>query len=329
MRKFCVFIFIATLSAFAFAGAAQEKKVELKCGSVDAVGSIGEQTVNYMGKLLGERSGGTLVLKSYPANQLGQPPDMIEQCSLGALDIVWADITNYGPIVKDYSIFGMGYVFRDQAHLGKFLESADYKRMTDELLSAKGLLTVSSGTNRPARDTFSKIPIRKPEDFVGLKFRVPSLEMYLKTFEGIGTNPVRIAYGETYMALSQGLADAVENPLDAGYGMKFHQVAKYLVPTGHIRTVTTFVINNAKYKSLSEKQRQLIMEVAREGDKFYMDLWKKEESKIKEAIVKDGGEILPPFDVTPLQMKLVKAVKEAEAKGAWSAGLFDRIQAIK
>jgi tripartite ATP-independent transporter DctP family solute receptor len=336
MKRFISLMVVFLCSVSLFASGAKEGrpsapavKVDLTCGSVDAVGTVGDRTVNYMADFLKEKSGGNIMLKSFPANQLGQPPDMIEQSSVGALDIVWADISNYGPIVKDYNIFGMGYVFRDQDHVRKFLESPDYKRMTDELKSAKGLLTISSGTHRPPRDVFSKKPIRSAEDFVGMKFRVPGLEMYLKTFEGIGTNPVRIAYAESYMALSQGLADGIENPLDAGYGMKFHQVAKYFVPTGHIRTVTTFVMNEKKFNSLPADYQKLIRDAAKAGDEFYMKLIKEETEKLLKAMESEGAVILPPIDVVPLQRKLASAAKELEEKGSWTKGLWERIQTIK
>lgn len=305
------------------------EKIELSCGSVDAIGTPGERTVNYMADLLKEKTNGNITIKSFPANQLGNPPDMIEQCSVGALDIVWADISNYGPIVKDYNIFGMGYTFRDQDHLRKFLESPDYEKMTEALRTTKGLLTISSGAHRVPRDVFSKKPIKIAEDFVGMKFRVPGLEMYLKTFEGIGTNPVRIAYGEAYMALSQGLVDGIENPLPAGYGMKFHQVAKYIVPTGHIRTVATFAMNENKFNSLSEEYQQIIRDVAKAGDEYYVNLMQTELDEIHTKLEEEGAVILPAIDVAPLQQKLIPVAQEMEEKGTWSKGLWERIQEIE
>lgn len=304
-------------------------QIELTCGSVDAVGTIGDRTVGHMAGFMKEKSGGNLRLKTFPANQLGQPPDMIEQVSLGALDIVWADISNYGPIHKDYNIFGMGYAFRDQAHLKSFLESAEYKRMTEELRRAKGIVTLASGAHRPARDVFAKKPIKNANDFVGMKFRVPGLETYLKTFEALGTRPVRIAYAESYMAMSQGLADGIENPLDAGYGMKFHQVAKYIVPTGHIRTVTTFVMNEKKFNALPPEYQKIVREAALAGDAFYVSALKAEMDQIRDKLKTEGAVLMPTIDVAPLQKKILPVARELEDKGTWSKGLWDRIQAIR
>ncbi len=330
MKRIVVTVIVFTLAVSVFAAGAREDdlKVELTAGSINAVGTAGARTVDYIAEYLLDRSGGNIVLNHFPAGQLGQPPDMIDQCSIGALDIVWVDVSNYGPIDKDYNIFGMGYVFRDQDHLAGFLESDDYQRMAERLRAQKGIVTISSGAQRPARHVFSKKPIRSAEDFEGMNFRVPGLEMYLKTFEGIGANPMRIDYGESYMALSQGLVDGIENPIDAGYGMKFHQVAPYFVPTGHIRTVNTFVMNEDSFNSLPAEYQELIREAARAGDEFYMNLVDEERDELLQAMEQEGAVILPPIDVVPLQRRLASVAQELEAQGAWTEGLWESIQAI-
>ncbi|TVQ39491.1 MAG: TRAP transporter substrate-binding protein [Spirochaetaceae bacterium] len=331
MKKIMMTIIVFALAVTVFAAGVREDdpRVELTAGSINAVGTAGARTVDYIAEYLSERSGGNIVLKHFPAGQLGQPPDMIDQCSIGALDVVWVDISNYGPIDKDYNIFGMGYVFRDQDHLARFLESPDYERMAEQLRVQKGVLTISSGAQRPARHVFSKKPIRSAEDFAGMNFRVPGLEMYLRTFEGIGANPMRIDYGESYMALSQGLVDGIENPLDAGYGMKFHQVAPYFVPTGHIRTVNTFVMNEDRFNSLPADYQELIREAARAGDEFYMQLVEQEKEELLRAMEQEGATILPAIDVVPLQRRLASVARDLEAQGAWTEGLWERIQAVE
>ena len=323
-----VIVFALAVSVFATGVREDDPKVELTAGSINAVGTAGARTVDYIAEYLLDRSGGNIVLNHFPAGQLGQPPDMIDQCSIGALDIVWVDVSNYGPIDKDYNIFGMGYVFRDQDHVAGFLESDDYQRMAERLRVQKGIVTISSGAQRPARHVFSTKPIRSAEDFVGMNFRVPGLEMYLKTFEGIGANPMRIDYGESYMALSQGLVDAIENPIDAGYGMKFHQVARYFVPTGHIRTVNTFVMNETRFNSLPAEYQELIREAAKAGDEFYMQLVEEEKDELLRSMEQEGAVILPPIDVVPLQRRLASVAQELEAQGAWTEGLWERIQEI-
>ena len=317
----------------AFAGGSQdvpEQTFEFSCGSVDAIGTFSERSVQVIADTLAELSDGKLKIKSFPANQLGNPPEMIDQCSMGALDMLFVNISNFGPILKDYNVFGMGYTFRSQEHMIKFLEeSDDYARIKQQLLDSKGIITLDSTFMVPPRDVFSKKEIRSPEDFKGMKFRVPGLEMYLKTFEAMGTEPVRIAYAEAYMALSQGLVEGIENPLTSGSGMKFHQVAKYIVPTGHIRSSIVFAMNNDKWLELTPENQELLMQAIQAGKDFYTNQMEDELAAVKKKMTDEGAVFLPPIDISGFQAKLAETARELEAGGSWTAGMWGRIQEIK
>jgi tripartite ATP-independent transporter DctP family solute receptor len=328
-----VVVLLLGIALSTFAGGSQdaaEQTFEFSCGSVDAIGTFSERSVQVIADTLAELSDGKLTIKSFPANQLGNPPEMIDQCSMGALDMLFVNISNFGPVLQDYNVFGMGYTFRSQEHMIKFLEkSDDYKRIKQELLDKKGIITLDSTFMVPPRDVFSKKEIRSPEDFKGMKFRVPGLEMYLKTFEAMGTQPVRIAYAEAYMALSQGLVEGIENPLTSGSGMKFHQVAKYIVPTGHIRSSIVFAMNHAKYQELTPKNQKLLMQAIQAGKEFYTNQMEDELAAVRKKMTDEGAVFLPPIDISGFQTKLAETAKELEAGGSWTAGMWGRIQEIK
>ena len=208
-------------------------------------------------------------------------------------------------------------------------DSEDYERIKQELLDKNGIITLESTFMVPPRDVFSKKEIKSPEDFIGMKFRVPGLEMYLKTFEAMGTQPVRIAYGEAYMALNQGLVEGIENPLTSGSGMKFHQVAKYIVPTGHIRSSIVFAMNNAKYEALTSKNKELLMQAIQAGKDFYTNSMEDELARVKQQMTDEGAVFLPAIDITGFQAKLAETARELEAGGSWTEGMWERIQEIK
>ena len=67
----------------------------------------------------------------------------------------------------------------------------------------------------------SKKHVGTPKDLQGIKMRVPEIEMYLKVWKALGTQPTQVAWGETYLALMQGVVDAMEGPFDTLFGMKF------------------------------------------------------------------------------------------------------------
>ena len=96
---------------------------------------------------------------------------------------------------------------------------------------------------------FSKKPVRKPEDFKGLKTRVHSVAIAQLT-AGLGGEPLTVAFAEVYTALERGTLEAGFTASFAGQSQKWYEVTKYLV--GPVTQVVQLplVINKTIWKKL-------------------------------------------------------------------------------
>ena len=74
----------------------------------------------------------------------------------------------------------------------------------------------------------------------------------------LGANPTPLAFGEVYIALQQGMLDAQENPWASYVGAKICEVQNYMTFTNHVPFIGTYVMNNAKYESMSDAQKQAL-----------------------------------------------------------------------
>jgi hypothetical protein len=88
--------------------------------------------------------------------------------------------------------------------------------------------------------------VNSPADLQGIKMRVPEIEMYLLVWKAMGTQPTQVAWGETYLALMQGLVDAMEGPFDTLLSMKFFEAAQNISMTHHLISASSVCINDAK-----------------------------------------------------------------------------------
>jgi TRAP-type C4-dicarboxylate transport system substrate-binding protein len=77
-------------------------------------------------------------------------------------------------------------------------------------------------------------PIAKPEDFAGIKIRVPAGQMIFDTFEAFGAQPVTTNANQIYDSLKTGKVDAQENPLAILEGFKLYELVKYVSMTNHM-----------------------------------------------------------------------------------------------
>jgi TRAP-type C4-dicarboxylate transport system substrate-binding protein len=108
---------------------------------------------------------------------------------------------------------------------------------------------------------FSKKPVRKLEDFKGLKTRVHSVAI-AQLLAGLGGDPLTIAFAEVYTGLERGTLDAGFTASFAGHAQKWYEVTKYLV--GPVTQVVQLplVINKNTWNKLPPDIQKILKEEA-------------------------------------------------------------------
>jgi len=80
----------------------------------------------------------------------------------------------------------------------------------------------------------------------------------VKAYQAIGANPTPLPFGELYTALQTGVVDANENGPLTLYGMKFHEVQKYLTLLPVVSNGGIFVMSGKVWDKLPEDQQLAI-----------------------------------------------------------------------
>ena len=110
----------------------------------------------------------------------------------------------------------------------------------------------------------SKKPIKKMEDFKGVKFRSPQ-GMTAEILTKLGASIVVLPGGEVYSALDKGVVDAADwATISMNQRMGFHDVAKYPTKVFHSMPVQEFTVNIAAWKSPARRHQGLLNSTARE-----------------------------------------------------------------
>jgi len=113
--------------------------------------------------------------------------------------------------------------------------------------------------------------IDKP-DLTGLKIRITPV--YREFFQAIGATVMQTAPGEVYTALERGVVDGYGWPINGIFDFNWQEKTKFRVDPGFYNAEVSLVMNLDKWKSLSQKQRDLLMRhvIAHEAAN---DSWKK------------------------------------------------------
>ena len=96
----------------------------------------------------------------------------------------------------------------------------------------------------------------------GQKIRTPEAETFLRTFRLLGANPVGVPFGETYLAIKNGVVDGMEGVPDIIFNQKFYEVGKYVAKTGHIMATLQILASEKTLQSLPPEHRKIVEEEA-------------------------------------------------------------------
>jgi len=181
--------------------------------------------------------------------------------------------------VPDMSIAHSPYIFRNWEE-ADLLFRTDWWLGLENQLAQKGVKVIASNWHYGTRQTLTTRKVERPQDFRGMKIRVPQSTLYVKTFEHLGASPTPMALTEVYTSLQQGVIDGLENPLSVIWGGRYHEAAKYLLIDNHMRAVILLACSNALWDSLSPEQQTLLTQTARDAGRYQNQLVEKTDAEL-------------------------------------------------
>lgn len=299
-----------------------------KLGHPGAITSPENIASQKFAELVEKKSDGKMVIKLFPASQIGDSIAMIENVSNGSLEITVNSTSWNSQFVRDYNVLTMPFLVRDTEHLKTFLKSSIYQNWKNELSKNYNIHVLTENWLRLPRVLLLKKPINKLADLNGVKLRMPELEVYFESWKAFGAGPIQIPWAECYFSLKQGVIEGMDSPLASVYGSKFYESAPYIIMTNHQVDPVNVLVNEKKLKSLPLKYRKILKEAAQEAGEYYSNTIISEFDKQKEAMIKEGAKFLE-IDTTEFIEKAQTIAAKFEAKGLWSKGLFRKISELK
>lgn len=229
----------------------------------------------------------SLDITVYPAAQLGNESELLEQLVAGEIDLAITGPSFLAMWHPPIGVFDAAYVSRDLEHMLKNQLSERMRPEWDELRKQYGVRMLDSWVYG-SRHITSNVPIRHPDDLKGFRLRMPGSRVWQASGESLGASPMPIAFSEVYLALQQGIADGQENPVPVIKAMGFHEVQECLNLTGHIQSSIQILINERTWQSLAPKQQEKLQEVIRELGKDVYRGTVDDERKLIDQWRKDG-----------------------------------------
>lgn len=286
-----------------------EESFVLKFGMVAGNQQNEYKAAEMLAEFVKEDSNGRLTINIFPSSQLGDDRAMLEQVSVGALDITLAETGRFGIWVPRASLMGLPYIVDGYDHILKALYETEYgKGLQEELLNSHNWKIVGNAYNG-TRQTTSNRPIESLSDMKGLKLRVPQADTLLDYASYSGASPTPMAFTEVYLALQTNAVDGQENPLSTIDAQKFYEVQNYLAITNHVVNDVNYVVSKETWEKLPADLQKVLEDSIKKATDFHTKLFQDQEASLVEKF-KENGMIVTEPDLDEFK----KAVAEAYPK---------------
>ncbi len=299
--------------------------MELKLAHYAPVDHPASKAATMMADAVAKRTNGAVTIKVYPANQLGDGNEVLEQQMKGAIDITLPTqpmLDKYGPKGdKPFGVVMLPFVFRDYQHAWRVLDGP-FAQWVSPRLDQLGLVWLANWEWGFRNLTNSKRPIMTPDDVKGLKIRTPGEIQLQAAMEAAGAIVTKIAFPELPMALKQGVVDGQENPLAVIASLKLYETQPYLALTQHSYNSMTAVISKKAWGKLSKPQQMIVQEEAQKAGQWFRDRNVEAEKNLVAELESKGMKVTHP-DLAAFKAKMQPAYDQiAEYSGKANVDAF-------
>jgi len=305
-----------------------QAKLVLKATDVHPLGYPTVEAVVRMGKKLEAATNGRISIEMYPSMQLGGEKEMIEQAQVGALQNARISVGPMGPLVPEFNVFNLPFVFRDVAQMEKVVDGEIGTELLDKLTKhpTAGLVGLCY-MNAGVRNVYnSKKPINSLDDLKGLKIRMMGNPLFVDTMNALGGNGVAMGFDQLINGMQTGVVDGAENNEPSFQSGQHYRYAKFYSKTGHLMIPETLVFSKKSFDALSKDDQALVLKLSKEAQQEQRKLWYAREEESLKKMVAAGAVVNDIPD---------KAAFQAAVKPVWDKyaaqhkALIERIQAVK
>ncbi len=275
-----------------------------------------------------ELSGGNITVEVYTDAQLFSQEEEVAAVVMGDADMTLTSaswLTTGSPWV---SMFTAGYLFNSYDHMTTVLNGEIGQEVYQKVSEEQGLLPLGAWYLGSREVSLSEDKaVKTPEDLNGVNLRMPNSEAWLFLGEALGANPTPMSFSELYLALQTGAVDGQDNPLSSVESAKFYEVQKSITLTNHLVDSVWPAINTAKWESLTDAQKDIILQGVETGRDFCdtTNLQKEEELV---AFFEEQGVNIYEADIPAFQEHVLNYYLDNDISADWDMDMYDKVAEI-
>jgi tripartite ATP-independent transporter DctP family solute receptor len=262
---------------------------------------------------LERNSVGRIRVQIFPASQLGDFRQMLEQVQLGTLEMTQTTVGGIASFFPEIQVTDLPYMLTsdevaERVGQGPFMD----KVRAEVLKRMRTVRLVAVGNTGNWRSFFTTKPVKSAAELKTLKIRAIDSPLHIEFMKELGINPTPLPWAEVYTALSTGVIHGTNNSAADVVRFKLSEVAKHAILDEHMLLFGFFWMNDPWLQRLPPDLQTLVVGGVRQAASIQARFNEQVESISRERFVKSGGQIVP---VTAEQK--AQFFKARDAARAW------------
>lgn len=312
--------------ALAAPGVARAQAITMNLGHVLSATSAYQVIFDRFKELAAQRTNGRVTVNIQGGGAAGNEGRLIQSLRTGVIDGAFVGGSSLETVVRDFRVLSLPYAFDDHPQANRVLQGRVGEDML-ALLEPLGMTGLGFGAIFE-RNIASRRPIRTPADLQGLKIRVLQTPGFVEAYRVLGTQATPMAYGEVFLALQNGVVDALEISSDAIVADRFVEVVQHYALTKIHQSTTVFAVSQARFRALPADVQAILRTAAKEA--IQHGLAAHDRLNVEGlATVRARGVAVTEPDLAPFKAVALRSYDTILAEAPNGRSWVDRINAAK
>lgn len=238
-----------------------------------------------------QRTGGEHTIALFPAGQLGNDAQMLQQLQTGALDMAFLPIAELTNRLPEFGALYAPYLASDVAAAAELLDSAEARALLEQLPARLGVVGVGYSL-AGMRQIVSRNRVESLDDLRGLKLRITPLDPIRDFYVLLGAAPIPMPIGSVYDALANGQIDAIDMDMENTWKQRYYSLGETVVLSNHMMFPMVGLVSVARWRTLDAEMRETISELMANTFDSIIATYIEAEAEYERELRASGTEVL-------------------------------------
>ena len=300
----------------------------IRLGHSDTEDNLINVSLQHYAEYVKEQTGGRVVIRLYPNEELGDNTDMAQQLVTGQLDAMMMPQGVEATYAPKIATLGLPFLFTSYEQAWAVMDDEEIAKGLTEGLDSYNMIQLAFWENGMRQITNNTREISVPSDVSGLRMRIPDDDMTEAIFKTLGARTTVFSWNKTYDALKQGTFDGQENPIANIYANNIQEVNRYLTITNHKYESKNLVFSQTTWKKLPKDVQQVLREGAVTYGKEHREAVAAQQGKQLEELKAAGMVVNESPDIAAFKTATRRVYTDFELQNEWTVNLVARIRKV-